>query len=303
MKKNLRHWFTAAAGAAAAFAVSSCAYDPYYSSVGGSYGSGYYGQGYGYGGSAFSTSLFVGTGDPRWGYDPSCYSYYDYRSRRYYDPYLNGYYPSGYRPPVIYGTPHPHGWRPGRGDCPPPGTVRNVAVVNYRDRESAYRNSNYSWSRQVRQQQVPQYRQQDIRRDAPPQRGTAPWLRQSSDRDFLNPRNRQPSGDFGRQSQPREYSPHLTQPPARQGQGSRLPQTYNTPVVSPPEFESRRNADRSQFIRPDSRPEGRPAFQPRGRGEDQRNGSPGGRARTGQRGEPPTSQKEQRRGYRSLGEG
>lgn len=323
MKKNLRYWLTAAVGAAAALAASSCAYDPYYSSVGGSYSSGYYGQGYGYGGSTFSTSLFVGTGDPRWGYDPHCYSYYDYRSRRYYDPYLNGYYPVGYRPPIVYGTPHPYGWRPGRGYCPPPRTVRNVAVVNYRDRASAYRNSNYSWSRQVRPQQVPQYRQQDLRRNVPSQRGTSSSLRQSSDRDWLNPRNRQPSQDFRRQSQSREYSPRIAEPPAIQGRGSRLPQTYNTPVISPPELDSRRNVDRRQFTlpqtrqtfspeqsrnfrpesRPQTRPEGRPTFQPRSRGDDQRNQPPSGRARSGQRGESPATQNEPRRGYRSLGEG
>ena len=50
--------------------------------------------------SSFNTSVFVGTGNPRWGYDPYCYSYYDYTPPRYYDPYLNGYYPVGYRPPV-----------------------------------------------------------------------------------------------------------------------------------------------------------------------------------------------------------
>lgn len=152
MKKNFRHWAVAAVGTAAAFAFSSCTYDPYYSSVGGSYSSGYssgYGEGYGYGGSNFSTSLFVTTGDPRWGYDPNCYSYYDYHTHRYYDPYLYGYYPVGYRPVVVYGTPHPYGWRPGGGYCPPPRTVRNVTVVNYRNRESAYRNSNYSWAKKV----------------------------------------------------------------------------------------------------------------------------------------------------------
>ena len=136
-----------------ALGFTSCAYDPYYSptSVSGSYSSGY-GPGYGYGGSSFSTSIFVATGDPRWGYDPGCYSYYDYRRRCYYDPYLNGYYPVGYRPPVVYGVPHPYGWRPGSGYCPPPRRVTNVTVVNYRNRESAYRNSDYNWARQVRQQ-------------------------------------------------------------------------------------------------------------------------------------------------------
>ena len=98
MTKITRLWTAAAVGAAAAFAFSSCAYDPYYSAAGLTVPG--YGDGYGYGGSGFSTSLFVSTGDPRWGYDPYSYSYYDYRSHRYYDPYLYGYYPVGYRPPA-----------------------------------------------------------------------------------------------------------------------------------------------------------------------------------------------------------
>ena len=149
MKKNLRLWAAAAVGAAAAFAFTSCAYDPNYAPVA---GSGYvgYGDGYGYGGSNFSTALFVSTGNPQWGYDPYCYSYYDYYRRCYYDPYLYGYYPVGYRPPYMYGVPHPHGWRPGYGHCPPPRVVRSGMVVNYRNREIAYRNSNYGWAKQVR---------------------------------------------------------------------------------------------------------------------------------------------------------
>jgi hypothetical protein len=162
MKKNLYRVALAAAGAMAALAFSSCAYDPYYTSVGGSYSSGY-GDGYGYGGSSFSTSVFVSTGDPNWGYDPYCYSYYDYRRRCYYDPYLNGYYPLGYRPAYVYGVPHPYGWRPGHGYCPPPRNYRNVTVSNYRNREAAYRNSNYSWANQVRQQPTSAGRGQDNR--------------------------------------------------------------------------------------------------------------------------------------------
>lgn len=157
MNKNLRLSIGAALGAAAALALSSCAYDPYYSSttVGGSYSSGGgYGDGYGYGGSSFSTSLFVSTGNPQWGYDPYTYSYYDYRRRAYYDPYLYGYYPVGYRPPVVYGVPHPHGWRPGRSSIAPPSRVTNVTVVNYRNRESAYQNTRYDWAPRVRQTSV-----------------------------------------------------------------------------------------------------------------------------------------------------
>lgn len=166
MKKNLRLSMGAALGAVAALALSSCAYDPYYSSTtfGGSYSSGYsgggYGDGYGYGGSSFNTSLFVSTGNSQWGYDPYTYSYYDYRRRAYYDPYLYGYYPVGYRPPVVYGVPHPHGWRPGRSSIAPPSRVTNLTVVNYRNRESAYKNTRYDWARQVRQAPVSSGRSQ-----------------------------------------------------------------------------------------------------------------------------------------------
>ncbi len=153
MKKNLRYWAVATVGAVVALGFTSCVYDPYYqSSAGASYstGGGGYGDGYGYGGSSFSTSLFVGTGNPQWGYDPGCHSYYDYRRRSYYDPYLNGYYPVGYRPQVVYGAPHPYGWSSGRDYIRPPEHVSGGYVSNYRDRESSYRNSSYGWARQVR---------------------------------------------------------------------------------------------------------------------------------------------------------
>jgi len=159
MKKILRLLAGTALGVAA-LSLTSCYYDPYHgggSSVSASYSSGY-GDGYGYGGSSFSTSVFVGTGDPRWGYDPHCYSYYDYYSHRYYDPYLNGYYPIGYRPPIVYGVPHPYGWRPGVRYCPPPRGYRNVTVVNYRNRAVAYQGTSYGWARQVRQQPASQGR-------------------------------------------------------------------------------------------------------------------------------------------------
>lgn len=142
MKKNLRLITLAVSGALLSVGFVSCAYDPYYSSVGASYSSGYGGG---------STSVFVSTGDPRWGYDPVSYTYYDYHRRCYYDPYLYGYYPVGYRPPVVYGVPHPYGWRPGSGICRPPSRVTNVTISNYRSRESAYRSSSYGWARQVRQ--------------------------------------------------------------------------------------------------------------------------------------------------------
>jgi hypothetical protein len=137
-------------GILAALALSSCAYTPYDSYYEPSYSVGY-GEGYGYGGRSFSTSLFISTGDSRWGYDPGCHSYYDYHRRSYYDPYLHGYYPVGYRPVFVYGAPHPYGWSPGRNTIRPPSRVTNITISNYRDRKSSYRSSNYSWSRQVEQ--------------------------------------------------------------------------------------------------------------------------------------------------------
>jgi hypothetical protein len=144
MKQTLRRWAAAAAGLTAAVLVSSCAYDPYYSDgYGGGYSTGY--------SDGYSTSVFISTGDPRWGYDPSCHSYYDYHRRAYYDPFLYGYYPVGYRPPIVYGVPHPHGWRPGSRYCPPPSRVRSHNLSGYQNRESLYRRSNFSWANQVRQ--------------------------------------------------------------------------------------------------------------------------------------------------------
>lgn len=224
MKTLLRQRALVAAGIAAAMAVTSCAYDPYYTSVGGSYSTGY-GDGYGYGGSNFNTSVFVSTGNPRWGYDPYCYSYYDYHRRCYYDPYLNGYYPVGYRPAVIVGAPHPYGWRPGRGYCPPPSYVRNITVVNYRNREAAYRSTNYDWARQVRQQPVGRVE------DRHPSRNT-------------QGRPNQDSRPTRGMSTPRiEENRKSTQQGARETRSGRLPAGYNTPVTrsaTPPQAHSTR---------------------------------------------------------------
>lgn len=233
MKKNLRYLAIAAVGAVAALGFSSCAYDPYYSggSVSGTYssGGGGYGDGYGYGGSSFSTSVFVGTGDPRWGYDPYNYSYYDYNRRCYYDPYLHGYYPVGYRPPVVYGVPHPYGWSRGHGHIRPPSRVTNVTVVNYRNRESAYRNTSYGWAKQVRQGPVGNARVQ----------GRHPE-RNSYDRKNSQNYNPRPNTDSSRsrtdnrdsRSRYQNYQPSRQQnqkPPARQENYGR-PYRYNTPV-------------------------------------------------------------------------
>lgn len=145
-------WIRSTLTAASAVAFSSCVYDPgYYSGPGSSYPnySGGVSTTYSSGGYS-STSLFISTGNPRWGYDPSCYSYYDYTTRCYYDPYLNGYYPYGYRPMVVYGAPHPYGWRPGHHTCPPPRHYRNTRLSNHEHRDVAYRNLNESWSKNVK---------------------------------------------------------------------------------------------------------------------------------------------------------
>ena len=245
MKKNLRLWVGVAVGAAAFLTFTSCAYDPYHStsSVGGYYGGGYgYGDGYGYGGSSFSTSLFVSTGDSRWGYDPNCYSYYDYHRRCYYDPYLNGYYPIGYRPPVVYGCPHPYGWRSGSGYCPPPRGVRNVTVVNYRNRENAYRNSGYGWANQVRQQPARSEPHRDQR--AEQQRYETPDRRPS----YNN------SSTYNRPSYQRETAPQYRTDSAVRGQSQQSrsqqqPQTrYNAPVndYRQPTSQHRQPSERSQ---------------------------------------------------------
>jgi len=141
MRKNLRFLGEAAIGCMLALISNSCTYEPYYTSaVGGAYGPAY---GPTYANNSFSTSVFVDTDNPRWGYDPGCYSYYDYSRRCYYDPYLNGYYPIGYRPPVVYGVAHPYGWYPGADHCRPPSRVTNVTITNYQSRESSYRSAGY----------------------------------------------------------------------------------------------------------------------------------------------------------------
>lgn len=297
MKKHLRYWAVAAVGTAFALAFTSCAYDPYYSSAGGSYSSGY-GDGYGYGGSNFSTSVFVSTGNPRWGYDPNCYSYYDYNRRCYYDPYLNGYYPVGYRPPVVVGCPHPYGWRPGRGYCPPPSYVRSGTVVNYRNRESAYRSSNYGWAKQVRQQPVSQGRVQDQHpsRESYDSRQSGGSRSSYNQNDYSRRSNEtRPSGnkssyqDQGRSS---SYSQGV-KPGIREQQGARLPSAYNTPVTrSSTRQESTGNSKARNQTRQPSQPKAQGGKQG---GSRQNQPAP-------QRGGKEGRQEEQR-GVRSLGQG
>jgi hypothetical protein len=196
-------------GVVAALILNSCAYDPNYvsTSVGGSYSSGY-GPGYGYGGNSFSSSVFVSTGNPRWGYDPGCYSYYDYTRRAYYDPYLNGYYPIGYRPPVVYGVSHPYGWRPGLAYCRPPSRVTNVTITNYGNREDSYLRAGY------------------ITRERTYARGPAPGFYGGNSyqgrRGFQQPITPYPSQNQTTRS--RSYRENNSQ------QGSGYPARYNTPT-------------------------------------------------------------------------
>lgn len=286
MKKYLRHWAVAATGVAAAFAISSCAYDPYYSGVGGSYSTGY-GEGYGYGGSNFSTSVFVGTGDPRWGYDPYCYSYYDYRSRRYYDPYLYGYYPIGYRPPIIIGAPHPYGWRPGHGYCPPPRHVRNVTVVNYRNRETAYRNSDYGWAKQVR------------RADASRDRIQAQQLdRKSYNKPYSG--SRPPGGNYNLQKQGSNPYSNQLKPSTREPHKAGYPQAYNKPVTNASVRQYNSGQQQAQFKK-QNRQLPPPTIQGGNRGgkhldqpANTRGKNPNGKGE---------SKEEKKRGMRGLGQG
>ncbi len=220
MKKNFGLWASATAGIVAVLILNSCAYDPNYSSttVRSSYGSGY-GPGYGYGGDSFSTSVFVGTGNPRWGYDPNCYSYYDYNRRAYYDPYLNGYYPIGYRPPVVYGVSHPYGWHPGAGYCRPPSRVTNVTISNYGSREASYRSAGYiTRGRTYSHRPAANYYNDDTYQDRrsyqqPNNRYSSPVQRENY--------NAPPPGQDSRSG---GYHGNKSQ------QGSRYPSRYNNPV-------------------------------------------------------------------------
>jgi len=222
MKKNLRRWAGAAVGAAVSLAFTSCYYDPYSTttSVGGSYSSGY-GDGYGYGGSGFSTSVFVSTGNPQWGYDPYCYSYYDYRRRAYYDPYLNGYYPVGYRPPIVYGVPHPYGWRRGSGYIRPPAYVSGSSIRGYQNRATLYNGTSYGWARQVRQQSAEQGRVVGSRPSTNYSGGNSNKGTKPSSNSYKS--KSQPTGNYSSSSRQSTNA-------RGQKQSGTLPSRYNTPV-------------------------------------------------------------------------
>lgn len=274
MRKHLRLVASLTVGAAVALALGSCTYDPNsYYSAGGAYSTGYgsgYGSGYGYGNSGFSTSLFVSTGNARWGYDPSCYSYYDYTRRCYYDPYLYGYYPVGYRPPIIVGVPHPRGYN--RSYCPPPQRVTNVTLVNYSNRERAYRNSSYSWAPQARQQPMSSPRNNSMGRTQYQQPPSGNYGGRSQYQQPVPSNRGTSSGSWNSRStnQP-SYRPQ-PQPAAPRGY-NRQPsvlQQYNVPVRTAPVPEPSRS-QRSSISYPQNRQprqqapteSARPAPQPR----------------------------------------
>ncbi len=256
MNKTLRRLILCTSGAAALLA-TSCVYDPYYTAE----------SSYGYGGgSGYSTSVFISTGDPRWGYDPYCHSYYDYNRRAYYDPYLYGYYPVGFRPPLVVGVPHPHGWRPNY--CPPPHRVRDHRLSGYHDRADLYRRNNFSWAGQVRQRDSGG----SYDRDRGPSRGgdrSSSYQRPDRDRDrpdFGSPSGRDrgtPGGFVGTPG--RDYQ----RPPGRDsspGRDDRDRSDFRRPDFSPPDRS--RDSGRGGPSRPD--------FQNRGSDPGRRPPSPTG---------------------------
>lgn len=149
MKKNFFRWTAATASTVAALTLASCAYDPYYASPG--FGGGFGGGGFGGGGfGGIDTTVFVSTGNSRWGYDPYRSCYFDYQRRCYYDPFLYGYYPVNYCPPRVTGCPRPYGWN-GSGFCPPPRNVNSGYIVNYQNRLDQLRARNYAWAAEARE--------------------------------------------------------------------------------------------------------------------------------------------------------
>lgn len=328
MKNNLRFQAAAILGAAGALLIGSCAYDPSYGSGGYgatntsiAYGTGY---GQGFGGSSFSTSLFVSTGNPRWGYDPYCRSYYDFQRRSYYDPYLYGYYPIGFRPPILVGVPHPYGYRSGSRYCPPPSRVTNITLVNYNNRAQAYRNSNHSWARNAQVDNRPitvrppggrdsqAYRQTD-------RRGSQPTGRPSYDDSSGRPQPTEPYGGFNRggvdprqQGTPRNVNPSPpyqrggpeVEPRSRSNSGRpntvAPPTRFNTPVAVPPQAPSRvESVDRRSLERavPRSAPETR--FVPQPRSAPEPRSAPTPQANPEPRSAPPQIDPGQARGIRS----
>lgn len=237
MIKNMRFCGIAVV-VAASTALTSCYYDPYFTSVSATYGTGYSS---GYHGSGYSSSVFISTGDPEWAYDPYLFSYYNYRRRCYYDPYLNGFYPVGYRPPVVVGCVHPYGWRPGASYCPPPRRVSNITIVNYRNRESAYRRSGY-----IQEGYRGQYATQQSRPE------TKPSFFQRPEQEVRPQQNyTRPAPGFQQQQQSRPERP--SRESWREQQQAR-PSAFNTPVNNTLQAQSRPAFDGSQQATQAARP-------------------------------------------------
>ncbi len=308
-----------------ALAFSSCAYDPYYS--GASYSSGgSYGDGYGYGSSGFSTSFFVSTGNPRWGYDPYAGAYYDYGRRCYYDPYLSGYYPVGYRPRYVYGSPHPHGWSRGRGSIAPPSRIRSYNLTNYRNRTSRYQSLGRDWSRNVRTAPAGRDQRPDRFRDQRPDfttRGSSQGGNFGGGRDrggFSPDSNRDRGGRFGNSGSGGFNRGGSNADGNRGGRGGRsgfsgMPNTSVTIPQAPSNgrggerFGSRESfrpdrGDRGQRqITPQMRPQ--PSQAPQGDGGGRRGGFRGGNGGASPAGDDGGGRRERggRGGLRGLGEG
>jgi hypothetical protein len=311
MKKHLRLWAVAAVGAVASIVFTSCAYDPYYSSVGGSYSSGYgggygddYGDGYGYGGSSFNSSVFISTGSPQWGYDPYSYCYYDYNRRAYYDPYLYGYYPVGYRPPVVYGVPHPHGWRPGRGYISPPSRVYYGTVSNYKNRESAYRSTNYDWAKQVRQRPVEQGRVQGTRPSKTSQYQRPETGSRTSSSRVSPSRESAPRASTRQQTQSRDNSPVTTSRP--QASSAQRPQlgvpresrSQATRESSQPRAQSQARGQSQSRPQPQLRSQPQARSQPQSRSQPQARAQSEPRSQGGNNRESRATEDKRIRGYR-----
>jgi hypothetical protein len=160
VKANPKSLLLALAACVGVALISSCTYDPYAYS---GYGSGTatysvsYGSDHGYGYDPYDVAVpaaigltLIATSSPYWGYDPYRYAYYDYRQQCYYDPWLDSYYPHGYRPRPVYGVPHPYGWRPGHGVCPYPRHPYRRWVNNHYDRLQGLKASHYAWAQKVR---------------------------------------------------------------------------------------------------------------------------------------------------------
>lgn len=269
-----------------AVAVSSCAYDPHYSgasySSGGYYSSGYgggyggdgygYGSGYGYGGRGFTTTYFVSTGSPRWGYDPYARCYYDYSRRCYYDPYLYGYYPVGYRPRYVHGAPHPHGWSSGHSYIAPPSRIHDRKIDNYHNRTERYRSLDHNWSSNIQvstqTQRSDSHRDRHISNDRIHASRNASYLG-STQRDSRSRINERSRGNYvnefqnSRHSDPRTVQPrHETHSSLQQEQiNQNHRHTRSNRQVEPNEL---RGGRRDDFVRPET------MRQPENRGEDRR---------------------------------